>query len=471
LEIKNLLLLSSILFINLIHIPHSIGIEIIEESAVKESKGNHQSVERSSRFTKSKLKYYQNDNITNQIPYFDNRFRIDAQLDEVTLLFYRKRGSRPIILVRPDGSKIRIDNFDKEQVQWFADSTFDMITVKKPMPGPWQAIGDILPKSQVMVLSDVKIAVEPLPEIIFSGETLKVVGQLYNGKELIDTPSFREVVKLGVHFYSTNNSTFDNFGADAVKLVSFKDDGKNLDEYAADGLFTGEFTLDFSAGEWQPVYFIKLPMATRELRQKSIILHKTPIHINVEASGSEDTPHVMTVTIDPTYVIADSLVFQGKVTFPDRQTEPFSIMDDQQGETRIHHIGFTEPGLYRVNLNAFGKTLTGREFRLVMPEFSFNVQASKLEQIFELDENGVQQVITQNSSQTNSQINPEQLLAEQEAKLALEKQVQQEAEEKQQHTIIMIVAGNSVIIIVALVLFIVVRKKKKVNKLKIKASL
>jgi len=448
-EINKLLLLSLVLFINLIHIPNAIGIEKEIEAVVKKTIQENQPSSSPSKFTKNTLKYYQNDNITNQIPYFDNRFRIDAKLDEITLLFYRKRGSRPIILVRPDGSKLRIDNFNKDQVQWFEDSTFDMIAIKNPMPGPWQAIGKILPKSQIMVLSDVKIAVEPLPEIILAGETLKVVGQLFNGEESIDTPNFRDVVKLDVHFYSTNNSAYDNFGADALKLTTFRDDGKFLDEYAADGLFTGEFTLDFSSGEWLPVYFVKLPMATRELRQKPIILHKTPIRIEVKTSESEGIPHVMTVTIDPTYVIADSLVFQGKIIFPDRQIEPFSIMDDQQGETRTHNIRFTEPGVYRINLNAFGKTFTGREFRLVMPEFSFNVKAGEFEQVSVLNENGEQQPLLQAS-------------AVQEAKLELEQQAQeQRAEEKQQQTIIMIIIGNSVIIIVALVLFIVMRKKKK----------
>ncbi|MEY8213558.1 MAG: hypothetical protein RPR97_03635, partial [Colwellia sp.] len=109
-EINKLLLLSLVLFINLIHIPNAIGIEKGIEAVVKKTKQENQPSSPPSKFTKNTLKYYQNDNIMNQIPYFDNRFRIDAKLDEITLLFYRKRGSRPIILVRPDGSKLRIDN-------------------------------------------------------------------------------------------------------------------------------------------------------------------------------------------------------------------------------------------------------------------------------------------------------------------------------------------------------------------------
>jgi uncharacterized protein (TIGR03503 family) len=406
----------------------------------------------------SNVKYYQSDSKINQIPYFDNRFRIDAELDEITLLFYRTRGSRPIILVRPDGSKIRVNNFDPKTVKWHDDSTFDLIKIEKPMPGPWQAIGDILPESQIMVMSDVKMEVSPLPDIVLSGETLKVIGKLYNGDEPINTPHFRNVVKLDVHFYSTNNADYDNFGADALKLTSFRDDGYDLDEYAADGLFTGEFTLDFAAGEWQPVFLIKLPMATRELRQKPLVLHKSPIYISVDASDNESTAHSLTLSIDPTYVDPDSLIFQGKITFPDKQVEPFSIMDDQQGDTRVKDVQNTESGIYRINLNAFGKTTTGREFRLAVPEFSFNVKPSDDEYLMvTTDENGVEQTVSVDREQ--------KLLADREAELAQAQIEQQKAEEeKEVQTIIMIAAGNSIIIVFALVLFLVMRRKKKVKK-------
>lgn len=405
----------------------------------------------------SNVKYYQSDSKINQIPYFDNRFSIDAELDEITLLFYRSRGSRPIILVRPDGSKIRVNNFDPNTVQWHDDSTFDLIKIEKPMPGPWQAIGDILPESQIMVMSDVKMEVAPLPDLVLSGETLKVVGKLYNGDEPINTPHFRNVVKLDVHFYSTNNADYDNFGADALKLTSFRDDGHDLDEYAGDGLFTGEFILDFAAGEWQPVFLIKLPMASRELRQKPLVLHKSPIYISVDTSDDESNPHRMTLSIDPTYVEPNSLIFQGKVTFPNKQVESFSIMGDQQGDTRVKNIQNTEAGIYRININAFGKTTSGREFRLAVPEFSFNVKASDDEYLMvTTDENGVEHTVSIDREQ--------KLLADREAELAQAQIEQQKAEEeKELQTLIMIAAGNSLIIVFALVLFFIMRRKKKVK--------
>ena len=409
------------------------------------------------KLSKTRVEYYQKDNITNQVPYFDNRFRLDANLDEITLIFYRKSGSKPIILIRPDGSKIRVNEFDNEKVQWFDDSTFDMIKIKKPMPGPWQAVGDILPNSQILVVSDIKIAVDPLPEIAFSGETLKVEGRLFNGDDAIVSPHFKNVVKLDINFYSTNNSAYENFGADAIKVTSFRDDGHGLDEYANDNIFTGEFILDFAPGEWQPVYLVKLPMATRELRQTTILLQKTPVEVSVVKSAESDKPHQLVLTIDPSYVDPDSLVFQGKFTFPDRQVEPFSIMESN-GESRATTITNTEPGIYRINVSAFGKTITGREFRLVVPEFTFNVEA--VNNMMAIDG------VAANSEEMSAVIaTTADLLvkAEEENELVLLEQQQVQAE-KEQETMLLIVAGNVFIIIIALVLFFALGRKKSKTK-------
>jgi uncharacterized protein (TIGR03503 family) len=405
------------------------------------------------KLDRTEIEYYQNDNKTNQIPYFDNRFRIDSELDEITLIFYRKSGSKPIILIRPDGSKIRVNGFDREKIQWYDDSTFDMIKIKKPMPGPWQAVGDILPNSQILIVSDIKINVDPLPDTAFSGETLKIEGKLFNGADEIDTPHFKDVVKLDVNFYSTNNSSYDNFGADAIKITSFRDDGRGLDEYANDSLFTGEFVLDFAAGEWQPVYLVKLPMATRELRQKPILLLKTPFTVNVETSEFADSPHKMTIEIDPSFVDVNSFVFQGKITFPDRQVEPFSIMEEE-GSIRIENIDNTEAGIYRINISAFGKTIKGREFRLVAPEISFLVKS---------DDNP----ILDNIDMKNNLETP--LDKEEQDKADVLVNQQQAEEDKSTETMIIIAVGNGVIIVVALALFLFLNKRKK-NKGRLKAS-
>lgn len=407
----------------------------------------------------SEIAYNAGDNITNQIPYFDNRFRIDDELDEVTLLFYRKKGTPPVILVRPDGSKLKVNDIPKDKVQWFDDQTYDMIKIKSPMVGPWQVIGSVQPNSKIMVVSDVLLEVEPLPNIILQGETLRMKGRLFNGDVAIENPAFQDVLVLDVDFFSTNNSAYDNFGAEPVRLGAFRDDGRDLDEHANDNLFTGEFELTIAPGEWEPIYIVKLPMATRELRQKPVVVHKNPVSISVATTQDENGVHVATFSIDDSLVNADSILLQGKITYPDRQVEPFTVATGA-GLSRRHDIAYTEPGVHRIKLSVFGETINGREFRATLSEYSFNVDRLV----------GVGTSLLANET-TN--LTPEQLKAQAVAKAEQEAQelaqalaqakVAQEAAlaDKQQKTMFMIVGGNTLVIIVAALMFIFIRRKNR----------
>jgi uncharacterized protein (TIGR03503 family) len=165
----------------------------------------------------------------NGIELLQNRFRIDFEVDEITMVFFRDFGSAPIVLVRPDGSKIFQSSADGESIFWFDSSTYDMISIKNPMPGPWQAVGQITPKSRVMVISDLALHADPLPSIIFSGEILKQTAYLTNNGVPIDYTAFRDVVELTISLSSTNNPNFNNFGANKEIIAFFEDNGKGMD--------------------------------------------------------------------------------------------------------------------------------------------------------------------------------------------------------------------------------------------------
>lgn len=407
----------------------------------------------------AEIDYLKGDNVTNEIPYFDNRFRIDEQLDEVTLLFYHRNGSPPVILVRPNGSKLNINNSPEDKVQWFDDRTFDMIKIKSPMIGPWQVIGEVQPNSKIMVVSEIKLEVTPLPDILIQGETLKMSGRLFNGEMAIDNPSFQDVLTLDVDFFSTNNSAFDNFGAEPVKLLPFRDDGKDLDERANDSKFTGEFELDFAPGEWQPIYIVKMPMATRELRQKPVVVHKNPITISVETTQDIHGAHIATFTIDPTLVKPDSILIQGKTTFPDRQVLPFTVKQEK-GTKRTHEIEYTEPGVHRIAVAIYGDTINGREFRAQLAEFSFNVERTT---------NTKTSTIRNDTSNLTAEEKKAQAiaLAEKEAAELAQALAQAKAEQaakiaqKEKETLIYIVSGNTLVIVLAALMFVFIRRKKK----------
>lgn len=310
------------------------------------------------------------DNYQNSIKLLQNRFRIDYQVEEITMVFFRKYGSAPIVLVRPDGSKIFQIQADGEEIYWYDAATYDLINIKNPTPGPWQAVGDILPDSRVMVLSDVQLHAEPLPKVIFSGEILKQTAYLTNGEERVNYAEFRDVVSLDIRLVSTNNPNYNNFGAEVQTIATFEDNGRGMDETPLDGTFTGQFNLAVADGEWTPVFVVSTPMFTREQVDPPLMLYPNPINIEVIQDGGGDGYHKLMIDAEREFVDMSTLLIDGKVRFPNGDVQNFSLTE-QSTEAREHLIVNYEFGVYRIKLTAYGNTKSGRDFILDVPEYTF----------------------------------------------------------------------------------------------------
>lgn len=312
----------------------------------------------------------------NGIELLQNRFRIDFEVDEITMVFFRQFGSAPIVLVKPDGSKIFQSDADGENVFWFDSSTYDMISIKNPTPGPWQAVGQITPESRVMVISDLALHADPLPNMIFSGEILKQTAYLTNNGIPIDYTAFRDVVELTISLASTNNPNYNNFGADTEIVATLEDNGKGMDEIPLDGEFTGQFNLAIADGEWIPSFSVSTPMFTREQIDPNIMLLANPIKVDIELDGGGDGYHKLKVDAQREYVDMSTLLLDGKVRFPNGDIQNFSITD-MSSDIREYLIVNYEYGVYRVKLTAYGNTIDGREFILDVPEYSFLTEEPK----------------------------------------------------------------------------------------------
>lgn len=315
------------------------------------------------------------DDFANDIKLLDNRFRIDHEVDEVTMVFFREFGSAPVVLVKPDGSKIFQYTAVGKQVTWFDSPTYDMINIKKPMAGPWQALGSILDNSRIMVISNLALVTNPLPDELFSGEILKMTSYLLNdGKPMTFAP-FAEAIRLTVNLISTNNPAENNFGARPMTIAVFEDNGLGFDEKPKDGIFTGQFRLEVPDGEWQSVSKIATPMYSREKIDPKLRVYPTPIEFELTPDLSEtaDGQHIVTFKqkykkFDPT-----SLLIDGQVRLPDGTATDFSLNRQTLRDQKLA-IDNVAPGVYRVTAMAYARTLTGRDVVINLPEYSFTIE-------------------------------------------------------------------------------------------------
>ena len=321
----------------------------------------------------TELDVIQRNSEQNELKIFDNRFRIDYQVDEITLLFFRQKGTPAVILVRPDGSKIyATTSLGDMNIEWFDDETYDIIKIKKPMPGPWQAIGKILPDSKLMILSDIELHVDPLPPLLFKGETIKVTGRLTNGGKPIEEGLFRDLVTLNVDFVSTNNKDYLNFGAKPVPIAELLDDGKGYDERPGDGVFTGEFALNFASGEWQPEYEVRTPILRRSLVKDPIIIENAPITFEFSEAGEGEEHHQLTLNVNTEKVQPESLIYQGTIFYPNGETQAFNLEAQDKAVRELTLINY-DWGVYEVELTLFGSNVNGREFVAKIDKQEFEI--------------------------------------------------------------------------------------------------
>lgn len=324
--------------------------------------------------------------VGNQIPLLDNRFRIDDGIESITMVLFRRPGTASIVLVRPDGSKVFYNTAKQHDIRWHDAPTYDLIEITKPMPGPWQAIGRILPESKILVLTEVELKVDPLPEPMMVGETFKLTARLLDGDNSVDAREFKDILTLQVLFISTNNKDYDNFGRGVIDVATFRDDGRGYDASARDGIFTGEINLAFGAGEWTPKYIVKTPLYTREIEQAPVVIAPAPVSLQVTAAASEQATHLVRFKPDSELVDTTSLLFQGQVRYPDGEMLPFALTEPGQAmEFAMENRG---PGSYILNVGVFGQMLDGREFVLNLPEerFLVTVQAKDAPALLELPE-------------------------------------------------------------------------------------
>ncbi|MCK7459981.1 TIGR03503 family protein [Idiomarina aminovorans] len=308
--------------------------------------------------------------MTNKLPIKGQSFRIDENVEEITLLFFREPGSKPVVLIKPDGSKWYDARYPEEQVTWYTDPNFDIIRIKKPQPGPWQAAGRIDQENKALIVSDIRFEANPLPNPLFQYEELKVEGKLYNGDKVVETARFRQTVLLDVLFVSTNNPDFDNFGANPSRVAQFEDNGRGHDERAGDGVFTGFFNLDVEPGEWLATYEMTTPLYQRVFEFGPVEVEPLPVEFNIIQSEAVDENHQLSIGVDENWIDPESLVINGETSFPNGEVRKFTVsqIESFPHNVEIANLAF---GKHLVDLDIFATSVSGREFEARINDFSF----------------------------------------------------------------------------------------------------
>ncbi|MGP4843239.1 VWA domain-containing protein [Marinobacter sp. 1Y8] len=132
-----------------------------------------------------------------ELPIRDNGFQVDKGIDEFTALIFHSEPGGSLTLTDPDGTVLEVES-KPDNVRWVHEAPYDLITVTQPKSGGWKINGELGEQSRVTVVSDLRMAVAPLPAFFYTGQSVDVEAAFYEKENVITDPDFLNVIDVSL---------------------------------------------------------------------------------------------------------------------------------------------------------------------------------------------------------------------------------------------------------------------------------
>lgn len=130
-----------------------------------------------------------------RLPLENNRFLVDATVEEFTALIFRKPQAQKTELISPDGKKYTTDN-TAAGVVWHKTAGYDLITVVKPVGGEWQINAELDPDNRVTVVSNLKLQIAALKNNIEVSQPLELLFSFQEDEVTVIDPRFLQLLDM-----------------------------------------------------------------------------------------------------------------------------------------------------------------------------------------------------------------------------------------------------------------------------------
>lgn len=326
------------------------------------------------------------------IPLLDNRFRIDPNTEQVTIILNHPRHSQKVILVQPDGSKLYAQRHPQEMVGWVSNRNQDIITIQKPMPGPWQAIATLNGENRIQLLNPITLKINKLPLKVYNSEYLTSYISLIKDGQIMTDKDFLKHAKLTVSILS-----------DQKNLISlYRDDGQYYDSLPFDGQLSTHFFMDLPPGRHLLNIKTKNNIFIRNVN-KDIVVFPRPLIYKIQQGADNISNAELTFIVDETEIDPNSVTIDGMFTSKDGSENEQSIVHfsekEPQGNSLTINIPLTYQS-YNYSGSVFATTLDGREINFQLPKQTVELIAPPaIEAVVISDES----LVTSQASATSSE--------------------------------------------------------------------
>lgn len=131
------------------------------------------------------------------LPLVGNRFAVDSGVKEFSVLAFKKPNSAPSQLLTPEQKKINKQT-PAANVAWLENPAYDLITVKQPAVGDWRLEAEIDPDNQVMIITDLKMQLDELPNFVAEKEAVALKVHFTEQDKPIGRADFLNMIAMSV---------------------------------------------------------------------------------------------------------------------------------------------------------------------------------------------------------------------------------------------------------------------------------
>ncbi len=328
---------------------HTIALSSASDMALlqqlsRETNGIHERAETADDLNRIFLRLFEQAAPRDTLPLTDNRFEVDASIDELTVLVFRKSGAAPAKLQAPDGSGHSAEAHPADW-RWHSEGGYDLITIAKPAAGSWQIVADVDPDNRVLVVSKLGLHVNAVPALALAGEKLRLELAVTEDGKPITRADFLKLVTANVTVKAPEPAP----GFERQLVMTAVGEGRFLIEWEVPALDT-RYQISFAASA--PTF--------ERTRQFSLQAVATP----VQASVSVDEHQLASARFEvaPDLFKSDSISISAEREGPDGNRAPHPVTGN--GLSWSASVPASGDGRYQLHWRFDALTVAGRPIAL-----------------------------------------------------------------------------------------------------------
>lgn len=217
------------------------------------------------------------------LPLEDNKFTVDKHVSDITVLVFLAEDSPPTQLTLPDGQSWSKEKHP-DNVSWHHDKGYDLITVKAPADGEWTLQARVDPDNRVMVVTNIRLKVDKLPNTIILGEHFDIRARLLENGKTITNKDLLARTEFEVKQIDQQ---------DKVHSAGLQDSGEPPDVIKGDGIYSTRMDSIESAGDYELSIRAKSLTFKRAIRH-SLQVYDSPATLEI-TQQAKDKPFVLKI--------------------------------------------------------------------------------------------------------------------------------------------------------------------------------